>query len=337
MDPYESPGQWTVNTSFRTLRSTDHYNGDVEQVQRQTQGTYVINHQNMLDVSVSYNFTKRFALTGSVPYVVASWSIPSPTAPVPGPRAVQAANGLGDISVTSRMWLFDTATHKRRNLALGAGVKVPTGNAAAVDYFPDIRGSNPQNKAVDQSAQPGDGGWGVLLEGHGFSRVHERVLLFGSVNYLVNPKNTNGTPSVLVGLGVPITAATQNKAFNSVPDQYLVHVGSTVAIGGHFALSGAYRLEGMPRYDLIGRSDGFRRPGYEMFVEPGFSYTTGRHTVGLNIPIAVYRNRLPDPYTGAAGDATFPNVITLATYTYRFGGTSLVKPPAPDPTRPTTW
>ena len=37
------------------------------------------------------------------------------------------------------------------------------------------------------------------------------------------------------------------------------------------------------------------------------------------MPIAFYRNRQPDPYTGAAGDATFPNYIFLATYGYRFG------------------
>jgi len=34
------------------------------------------------------------------------------------------------------------------------------------------------------------------------------------------------------------------------------------------------------------------------------------------------RNRFPDPYTGASGDATFPNYIVLASYGYRFGSTS---------------
>jgi len=40
----------------------------------------------------------------------------------------------------------------------------------------------------------------------------------------------------------------------------------------------------------------------------------------VNVPIALKRNRRPDPYTGAAGDATFPNHIYLVSYTHRFGG-----------------
>ena len=67
----------------------------------------------------------------------------------------------------------------------------------------------------------------------------------------------------------------------------------------------AWRAEGLRRYDLIGRSDGFRRPGVEMFVEPGVTYSSGRNSISVNVPIAFYRNRKPDPYTGARGDATF--------------------------------
>ena len=69
------------------------------------------------------------------------------------------------------------------------------------------------------------------------------------------------------------------------------------------------RVEGVPRYDLIGRSDGFRRPGREVFVEPGISYCRGRSSVQFNLPRAIYRLRAPDPYTGAAGDATFPDWV----------------------------
>ena len=37
------------------------------------------------------------------------------------------------------------------------------------------------------------------------------------------------------------------------------------------------------------------------------------------MPVGYYRNRFPNPYTGAAGDATFPNYIFLVSYGYRFG------------------
>jgi hypothetical protein len=41
----------------------------------------------------------------------------------------------------------------------------------------------------------------------------------------------------------------------------------------------------------------------------------------MNIPVGYYFNRMPNPYTGAAGDATFPKVVAIATYSFRFGGT----------------
>jgi hypothetical protein len=72
------------------------------------------------------------------------------------------------------------------------------------------------------------------------------------------------------------------------------------------------------RYDLIGDSHGWRRPGYEMFAEPGLAYSKDEWTMSLNVPIGFYRNRLPNPYSGREGDATFPDYIVLAALSYRF-------------------
>jgi hypothetical protein len=101
----------------------------------------------------------------------------------------------------------------------------------------------------------------------------------------------------------------------------MVRLGGAVPIGRTgFAASLAWRAEGLPRYDLIGESHGFRRPGVEMFIEPGFSYALGPNVWSVQVPIAYYRNRFPNPYTGNAGDATFPNYIFLASFSRRFGG-----------------
>src|SRR5207249_248815 len=97
----------------------------------------------------------------------------------------------------------------------------------------------------------------------------------GSVN-----RSTSATPS---------TAA--DTAFNSVPDQFMFRVGGAVPIGkSGLSASLAWRGEGLPRYDLIGGSHGFRRPGIELFVEPGFSYAKGRQVYSVEIPIGYYRN-----------------------------------------------
>jgi copper chaperone CopZ len=188
------------------------------------------------------------------------------------------------------------------------------------DRFPDINGNDNRMRYVDQSVQPGDGGWGITTEISGFRRI-KRLMIFGSGNYLVNPRNTNDTPSILVNLGIPnlTTPNNVNRVVNSVPDQYVARVGGSVLLGKGFAGSLAWRIEGMRRYDLIGRSDGFRRPGLEMFVEPGISYSMGNSSFSLNVPIGYYRNRKPDAYTGAFGDATFPKYIVLGAYSLRLG------------------
>jgi hypothetical protein len=61
-NPYSQPGETQINVSTRNLRSTDHYNGDVEQVQRQTLDTFVVNLQHAVDVTVSRTFTERFSM-----------------------------------------------------------------------------------------------------------------------------------------------------------------------------------------------------------------------------------------------------------------------------------
>jgi hypothetical protein len=84
----------------------------------------------------------------------------------------------------------------------------------------------------------------------------------------------------------------------------------------------AWRMEGLKRYDLFGDSHGWRRPGTEMFVEPGVSYSRGNHSVSFNVPLGYYYNRRPNPYTGNRGDATFPRHIFLSTYSWRLGKTA---------------
>ena len=331
-NPYSQAGETQVNVSTRNLRSTDHYSGEAEQLQRQTLNTYVVNTQHAIDFNITHAFTERFSLSVGVPYVAASWGIPSPTSPPPpGARANEDSHGLGDISVSGRFWLLPTQKFKSGNIAAGIGLKTPTGDSGYKDQYPDSAGNNNTLRFVDQSVQPGDGGWGVMLDLSGFkvfelSRFKKMPFaeVFGSAAYLANPRDRNDTTSGSVNRSTspnPSTAA--DTAYNSVPDQFMARLGVAVPLGSTgFAGSVAWRIEGMPRYDLIGASHGFRRPGVEMFIEPGFSYARGRKLYSVQVPIGYYRNRFPNPYTGSTGDATFPRYIILASYGYRFGSKS---------------
>jgi cytochrome oxidase Cu insertion factor (SCO1/SenC/PrrC family) len=321
-NPYSQAGETQVNVSTRNLRSSDHYNGTVEQIARQTNDTYVVNLQHMVDVSVSRNFSERFSMNVGVPFISSSWGIPMPLSGGRATRVDQVGRGIGDISVSGRAWVLPTDRFRSGNFAVGVGLKMPTGNSSAKATFPNISGTNPQLKPVDQSVQPGDGGWGLTLDLSGFKRI-PYATLFGSASYLANPKDRNGTTAI----GYNISAAAvppinpDGTSFNSVPDQFMARFGGAVPIGRTgFACSVAWRVEGLPRYDLFGQSHGFRRPGVEMFVEPGASYAKGSHVYSVQVPLGYYRNRFPNPYTGTKGDATFPKYIVLASYGYRFGG-----------------
>jgi len=314
---YLGPGEWSLDIMARGSTADRHYSRDVYQAQRTALGTNVVNKQHILLANVSRGFTPRLSVGFSLPVIAASWSIPSPISP-PGARATQHGRGLGDLSAIGRYWLFDPTTHTRFNVSLGGGVKMPTGTAHATDTFVDITGASPSVKAVDQSVQPGDGGWGIQMEVQGFSAIG-RAFAFGTLNYVANPRDYNDTPSILVGIGRP-SATDPMRNINSVPDQYILRGGVGVPVWKGLGASFAVRAEGVPRYDIIGASHGFRRPGHEIFLEPGVSFTQGRSTVQLNLPYGVYRYRAPDPYTGANGDATFPDWLMIGSYSYRFGG-----------------
>ncbi len=85
-----------------------------------------------------------------------------------------------------------------------------------------------------------------------------------------------------------------------------------------FGVSLGGRIEGVPAEDLIGGSNGFRRPGYAISVEPGLSYGQGPQAFLLAVPIALQRNRLrsvPDRLeANRQGDAAFADYLVLFSY-----------------------
>jgi len=302
--------------------SNDHYNGTVEQVQRQQLQNYVENRQNLFDIGLTRIMTRRVSLSIGVPFVNSSWASRDPAYPFPQPRqeVPQHGRGLGDISVSSRAWIFYPPTHPNWNVSAGGGVKFPTGNARAQDVFKGRTDGVEALRYVDQSVQPGDGGWGVMFESQAFYRV-QRVFLFASGSYLANPKDENDTPSIIAILGLPTNVGQfKGLGVNSVPDQYLTRIGGTVRVWKGLSATVSWRMEGLKRYDLFGASHGWRRPGTEMFIEPGIAWARGPHMVTFNVPMGYYYNRRANPYTGIAGDATFPRQVFLTSYSLRLGG-----------------
>jgi hypothetical protein len=145
-----------------------------------------------------------------------------------------------------------------------------------------------------------------------------------------NPRETNNTVNrVLTANSTPIDAIT---AFHSVADQFVVRTGLNYAVWPAKGVSAGLglRAEGIPTRDLIGGSDGFRRPGFIVAVEPGVAFQRGQFIFSANVPYALYRKRTRSVADIAGGndangqprngDAAFADYSVNVGVAYRFGG-----------------
>jgi hypothetical protein len=235
------------------------------------------------------------------------------------------ASGISDLTVTGRYWLGDPKRHSQ-NVSLGLGIKLPTGNDRAEDDFlVRVQDGVPieERLPVDQSIQPGDGGWGIVPELQAF-KAFGRFVVFASGTYLISPRETND----FLRSG-PSTTIDDSGALNhllSVADQYAARVGVATSVK-KLGVNLGLRWEGTRASDLIGGSRGRRRPGYTLGIDPGVSYSWGGYSVSLNVPYAIrrvrnqnYADRLESQETGhfENGDAAFADYAILIGFSRRF-------------------
>ncbi|HVT19429.1 MAG TPA: hypothetical protein VHQ90_25030 [Thermoanaerobaculia bacterium] len=317
-ETYTGPNRWQVSTGYRYQRSHRHFVGDVEQVQRAQQGSEVVNNIHLAELGIRYNPNDWWSFSLGIPYLMAERSSPIRAGGVVVDRNVVSARSVGDITLTARRLLWEPKAHPDGNVSLGLGIKLPTGKDNVIDSQQRIVNGQRVTtiQTVDQSIQPGDGGFGAIVDVQAFERIaHSGAALYFSGTYLINPQNKNG---VLTFRGDP------NEAVMSIADQYLARTGATYTAASWkgFGAGLGGRIEGVPVRDLIGRSDGFRRPGYAVSVEPSLSWSRGPHTFSLAVPVAVYRNRqrsVADLLTpGQHGDAAFADYVILLGYWQKF-------------------
>lgn len=322
-------GQWQAGVGYRYFESFRHFRGSHEEAERVENNTQVINRSHTADLSLSVGLNNRFSLGLNLPvnfYDRSSLYEHYGNSFESNPQQLRfntGATGIGDLRLSGTYWLFDPATSLRGNLSLGLGVKAPTGNANVIGEFHKLDANGQdylQQRPVDQSIQLGDGGWGVNLEAQAFHSIATRMAAYFNAFYLSNPRNVNET----------LTRGTLENvdpliAYHSVADQYAVRLGLSYVLLPHsnLVLSLGGRIEGVPARDLLGKDEGFRRPGYAISAEPGIFLTRGNATFALNVPVALYRNRVKSVYDLANdrhGDAAFADYLVSANVAYRFGG-----------------
>lgn len=309
---YLEEGGWQGNLGFRYLFSDRHFVGDDEQEDREEEGSQVKNTVYTFDFGLTYGLSARTTLSISLPFQIADRSQLIRDL---GERNVTTARGIGDLIVTARRWMIDPTKDPRGNYQLGFGLKFPTGQPNATDTFKfvDENGEpDREQRTVDQSIQPGDGGFGFTVDLNAFQRIGEEWAVYGNGTYLFNPMETNG---------VDTFRGRDNESIMSIPDSYVARAGLQWAPIDHFTFGLGGRIEGVPAEDIIGGDDGFRRPGYAISVEPSVSYWVGRSIFSLALPVAVERNRtksVPDEENGRHGDAAFADWVLLLGWSFQF-------------------
>lgn len=314
-------GMWQASSSYQYFRSFRHFRGDHEEANRVEDGTEVINVNHSTDWAIGYGLTDRMSLQLNVPLIYYDRSSlyehygNSMTANPTQARFHTGAQGLGDMRLSANYWTFDPMTPHAGNVAFGLGIKMPTGDSNVQDTFHKMATDGSDStftKAVDQSIQLGDGGWGFTVQTEGYRSLFSGGALYFNGFYLFNPKEVNDVP-------------------HSVADQYFARLGMNYAVLPQHGLSASLggRWEGVPSEDLIGGSEGRRRPGYIISVEPGLSYTHKAFNFNLNVPVALYRNRTQSvsdkertAQTGewVQGDAAFADYLVNFSVSTTFGG-----------------
>ncbi|MEZ4859242.1 MAG: transporter [Flavobacteriaceae bacterium] len=317
-------GSFQLGVNYRYFKSFRHFRGTEEEPDRVANETEVVNHSHSWDFSINYGITKRMYLGITIPTVINTRS--SLYEHGRNSRHITYSRGLGDIRVGVGYWILNPETHENGNIALGAGIKLPTGDYNAADIFYNVGvDGRPEVRPVDQSIQPGDGGFGFTIDFQVYQKMATDFYAYAGGFYLLNPRDINETRTFRETLS-PVL---QNEAIMSVPDQFSLRGGFSYTFSGTFSSSLGARYEGIPVEDLIGDSNGFRRPGNVLSIDPGITFRKNNFSLNLNVPIAVRRERpqsLTDIETSNLtgqfrnGDAAFADYLINLGISYSFSG-----------------
>src|SRR5262249_553495 len=150
----------------------------------------------------------------------------------------------------------------------------------------DITGTSPTGEVpLDENTQLGSGGWGMLFRAQGSVDLGGPFALYGSGYYGMS--------------GTGHTEVKQGGTFGGGPDTYSGRLGGAYLLpwvdGLVFTAGG--RINGVTVRDIVGGGDlYFRRPGYEIYFEPGLSWTYGATIASLSVPLRIYQRKLDSLY-----------------------------------------
>ena len=289
-----STSDWQVNITSRYFKSFRDFKEGVDlHTPKQNEA---VNNVFSLDVSISRLLKNGWSLNLSLPYTTNSREASLEHGGPNTTRHTTHSSGLGDIRFTAYKWLLAPSVKQKGNIQVGLGIKFASGDYKYQDYF-YRNDSTKVLSAVNPSIQLGDAGTGFITELNTFYYINptKTISLYGNFYYLINPRDQAG---VGFTAGRPLSALqiATGSDVNSVPDIYSMRIGANFNYN-KWAFSAGLRDEGAPVNDLFGSSNGVRRAGYTLSVEPGILYKMKKVTLYAYIPFTVshsIKQNMPD-------------------------------------------
>jgi hypothetical protein len=300
-------GEWvhnlTLTTGYRVYNSYRHYIGTVYQAQRQLNHNAVVNHVNLFELDVNYQVTPRLSFVATVPGMEATRHGQA------SPTNFYRSGGIGDVTMGVQSWVWRPPTESHGNINFSAQLKLPTGINDAKGTT--VKNGVAQTEPFDESIQPGDGTWGFSLATEAYREFWLHTTGYFTGSWLFSPQDTTGVQTFRSAPGENVVSATDQYlwrgGFSHPAPNFKVLRGLSLSVGG--------RMEGVPVRDAFGSSNGFRRPGYVISIEPGMMYVHGRYMLNVSGPWAMERNRkisVTDIENHAHGDAAFADYTIIA-------------------------
>lgn len=312
--PFLAAKQWQAQISFQHADTNDFFIGDqpVEHPQPNgpaLYGTPPRRRVNIYDLDVLYGVSNRVSLDLTLPFLSGYSAV------VQGSLASHQlyeyrAGGLGDVSFQGEYWLSNPLEPTKVSGSVGLGFKAPTGADG-------LTGPSPAGDApLDENTQLGNGGWEMLLRAQGSAQIAGPLFAYASGYYGVSLTEHTDVP-----MGGKLNEAI---VLRGVPDTYSGRVVGAILVpfveGLVFSAGG--RINGVTVRDIIGGGDLYwRRPGYEVYFEPGLTWTLGRNMASLSVPIRIYQKKIDsllDIAQGMHRGSDFAPYLIVASVARRF-------------------
>lgn len=307
--PFLPAGRWQTQISYQYGKSENLYIGDQRDDSKGPGGRPPVRELNLWALDVLYGVSNRVALDLTVPFLAGSGGFYAPNGS--GQWFGFSEGGVGDISLQAEYWLNDPVSPSRISGSVSLGIKAPTGADALHGTY-----ANGAVVPIDETFQLGNGGWELLFRVQGQAGISGPLAGYASGYYGFSLTEHTGVmhhaPS-----GAPI-------ALRGVPDTYSGRLGLAylLPVLQGLVLSAGGRINGATTKDVFGGSDLYwRRPGYEVYVEPGLSWTVGPNIASLSVPVGVYQRKIDSPLDVSQNvqrGAGFVPYLFIASYARRF-------------------